>query len=156
MAKNWAYNEKDLTLTRNYYTKDENGDSVEACQGLVIDLDQLFPTFGEFDEVQQNVVINGMKQKLDDAIARSKNMALSEPEKREVQEALATRILLERKWNMEGKAGGPRGPSVGLKVSVQPLYDMFTEKFGLSEEEAIQKIADTFKKSPEQIQEFIN
>jgi hypothetical protein len=124
MAKNWEIKDGSSLLIRSYTEKQiKEGKEVQVkvCADLVMDLTDLFPEFLSFDEVQRNCVINGLKQKLDDAIARSKDQSLTEAEKREVQEALWLRISAERKWNAEGKETGSRGPSVSLALIVPPL-----------------------------------
>jgi len=137
MAKNWTYIEEEGILLRNYK------DDVES---LEIDMDRLFPGWLEFEKVQKQVVINGMKQKLDDAIARSKDQALTEKEKAEVQYTLAERILHEREYNMPSQAG-TRGPSVSLAIVV-PAF----AKKGMSAE----AIAETLGKPLEVIQKYIS
>lgn len=109
MAKNWTIEAMDMTRTY----KDE-------VPMLVINLELLFPEIEDMDEAQQGTISNGVKQKLDDSIARSKEEKLTEVEKREVQSALWDRLKDDRKWNME-KTGGVRGPSVSLKTLIPAL-----------------------------------
>jgi hypothetical protein len=153
MAKNWTYNEETRTLTRTYTEKvvdKETGKEtqVEAAPALEMALDDLFPNMNweRADEVEFGLAINGTKQKMDDAVARSKDEKLMEAEKRDVQSVLLERLQVERKWNMEGKAGGSRGPSVSLKIAVPPLVEAGFTADG---------IAKMFGKSLEIIQKFI-
>jgi hypothetical protein len=161
MAKNWTYNEETHVLTRTYMQKVVNKETgketqVEAAEALEMALDDLFPNmdWAQADEVEVGLAVNGTKQKMDDAIAKSKDEKLTEAEKRDVQSALLDRLQNQRKWNMEGKAGGTRGPAVPLKISVPPLLEAFI-KLGMSQEEAEQKLAKAFGKSLEVIQKFI-
>jgi len=97
MAKLWTVVEG--VMTRVY--KDEE------VKDLTINLVDLFPEFMDFDNAQKGCVVNGVKQKLSDTIARSKDMALTEAEKRTAQEALWLRNSVDRLWNLE-KTGGKR------------------------------------------------
>jgi hypothetical protein len=157
MAKNWEVIEGEDTslLVRSYKVKVIDGQKEtweEAAEDLTMNLDDLFTGFKALDEVQQAVVINGLKQKLDDAVARSKDQALTEKEKREVQEALWERIAKDRKWNMEAKATGPRGPSVSLATIVPTLAeagfsaDVIAKMTGKTVE-VIQKFIETGEES---------
>ncbi len=135
MAKNWKIEED--TLTRAY-----EGDVTP----LVVKPSLLFEDFEEMESVQKACVINGLKQKLDDSIARSKDMKLTEVEKREVQEALWLRISTEREWNM-AKTTGPRGPAVSYKLIVPNL-----QAAGLNAE----AIAKTLSTTVERITPFLD
>jgi len=151
MAKNWEYNKESMTLIRNYTEKviDEvtkEKVDVEVCASLGMRLLDLFGNWESLDEVQQAVVINGLKQKLDDATARSKDEKLTEEEKREVQKTLWLRISEERKWNTEGKEKAERGPSVPLKTVVPALQEA---GFG------VEVIAKMLNKSLEVVQRFV-
>ena len=152
MAKNWVVNEEMTILTRNYsekfLTKDLKEEWRETASPLVCELDALVISvdFQTLDEVEKLCFINGLKQKLDDVTARSKEQALTDPEKREIQEALWTRLCEDRKWNAEGKARGPRSESVGLKLVVPEFL-----RLGLS----VLKIAGLLGKPVEVIQKFI-
>lgn len=138
MARNWSYDEKKGVLTRSY----EGGVMDLTCK-----LEDLFPGFPEdFDEAQQGTIFNGVKQKLDDSIARPKELKLSEVEKRTEQEALWLRLTVDRKWNMEGAGVKQRGPSVSLKTLVPAL-----QAAGLN----AQAIALATGKSLDVIQKFI-
>ena len=132
MAKNWNYTTEDKGILVRAY-KDET-------KSLMMDLTELYPEFVDFDEPQELYIVNGVKQKLDDAIARSKDVKLSEKEKREIQEAIWIRATVDRKYNAEGKE---RGQMVGLAVAVRIL-----RKTGMTDEE----IAKETKKSLESIQ----
>jgi hypothetical protein len=134
MAKLWTT--KDGVMTRMY--KDDVDD-------LTIDLHDLFPDFDAYDAAQQGCILNGEKQKLSDTIARSKDMTLTEAEKRAEQEALWTRNSVDRLWNME-KTTGVRGPSVSYKTIVPAL-----EASGLS----VDVIAATLSTTVERVQPFM-
>lgn len=151
MAKNWVISESMDTLVRNYSEKViENGKEVwkETAAPLVMDLDALVISvrFSTLDEVEKMCFINGLKQKLDDTTARSKDMTLSDTEKREIQSEMWIRLTEERKWNAESKTKGPRSESTPLKVVVPEFL-----KLGLSPE----KIAGLLGKKLEVIQKFI-
>lgn len=153
MAKNWTYNEETRTLTRSYTEKQIDPNTgketqAEAAPSLEMDMELLFPNMDweNADEVEINGMVNGIKQKMDDATARSKDEKLTEVEKRDVQSELLDRLQNARKWNMEGKAGGSRGPSVSLKIAVPPLVEAGFTADG---------IAKMFGKSLEVIQKFI-
>jgi len=136
MAKNWIYsNEAKGILTRSYK---------EETSSLVMELIELYPEFMDFDDAQEMAIVNGIKQKLDDAIARSKDMTLSEEEKREIQETIWLRMSIERKYNTEGKK--EKGKQVPLNKAVLALREA-----GLSAE----AIAQTFGKTVEDIQAII-
>lgn len=153
MAKNWVVSEDMATLTRNYSEKYLNKETLKeewrkTAEPLVFELDALVIStdFQALDEVEKLCFINGLKQKLDDTTARSKDMTLSDPEKREIQEAMWLRLVEDRKWNAESKTKGPRSESVGLKLVVPEFL-----KLGLSAE----KIAGVMKKPVEVIRKFI-
>lgn len=136
MAKNWMIEKS--RMVRKYA-----GETLD----LVIDLEDLFPGIDEdYDEAQVGAILNGVKQKLDDTIARSKDMKLTEAEKREAQEALWNRLSTERKWNMPKQAKGPRGPAVSYKVIVPALEDS-----GLD----VEAIAATLSTTVERVQPFM-
>lgn len=136
MAKNWSI-KKDGVMTRVY--KDD-------IIALTIKPAILFLEFNDMDKAQQGTIINGIKQKLDDSIARSKDMKLTEVEKREVQEALWERLSVERKWSIPKAATGPRGPSVNLSVIIPALQAAgFDNK----------KIAKTIEKPLSVVEAFI-
>jgi len=109
MAKNWTISGE--VMVRVY---------TDATPDLEIILSELFPDIEEMEDVQVSTIVNGVKQKLDDCIARSKDMKLTEAEKRDVQSTLWTRISEEREWNMP-KATGARGPAVSYKVVIPAL-----------------------------------
>lgn len=152
MAKNWEYDKVTKVLTRTYSEKFLNKELKEewreTAQPLICEMDALYIScdFHSFDEVEELMAVNGLKQKLDDTTARSKEMTLTDQEKREIQEALWTRLCEDRKWNAEGKARGPRSESVGLKVVVPEFL-----RLGLS----VLKIAGLLGKPVEVIQKFI-
>ncbi len=136
MAKNWTYsNEAKGILTRSY--KDET-------PSLVLEITDLYPDFMEFDEPQELYIVNGIKQKLDDAIARGKEVKLTESEKREVQEIIWLRATVERKYNAEGKE---RGPMVSLNKAVVGLAEA-----GLT----VEVIAQTLGKKLEDVQSILD
>ena len=97
MANNWTIDR--YVMTRVY---------TDTTTDLTINLSDLFTEIEDMEEVQVSTVVNGIKQKIDDTIARSKDMKLTEAEKRVEQEALWNRISIEREWNMTKKASGPR------------------------------------------------
>ncbi|MCK5015650.1 MAG: hypothetical protein KAS32_01145 [Candidatus Peribacteraceae bacterium] len=136
MAKNWTIEED--YMIRTY--------ADEAVDTLDIALDKLFPEFEDLEKVQQACIVNGIKQKLDDSTARSKDMKLTEAEKRAVQEELWTRISVEKEWNMP-KQTGSRGPTVSYKVIVPAL-----EASGLD----VEAIAVTLSTTVERVQPFIS
>ena len=138
MAKNWTIDDTDMT--RKYLTVDG-----VVTKNLLIDLEHLFPEIEEYNDVQQACIINGMKQKLDDCTARSKDCKLTEAEKRVVQEELWNRISVEKEWNMP-KTTGPRGPAVSYKVIVPALEDS-----GLD----VTAIAATLSTTVERVQPFM-
>lgn len=121
MAKNWTYDKETGTLTRSYTTKVDDK-VVPTAEPLNMDMAILFEDWDAYDNVQQQVIINGLKQKLDDAIARSKDQKLTDKEKRDVQGTLASRIFEDREWNMPSQAG-TRGPSVSLAKVVPAMAE---------------------------------
>ena len=152
MAKNWVYDKAAKTLTRNYSEKviDKNTgkESIkETASPLVCEMEALYISvnFRDFDEVEEWTAVNGLKQKLDDCTARSKDMTLTDPEKREIQEELWLRLCESRKWNSEGKKG-PKSESVGLKLVVPEFLAL-----GWSAE----KIAKVMQKPVDVIKKFI-
>lgn len=153
MAKNWVISEKMDSLTRNYTEKYLNKETLkeewrETAPSLVLELDALVISvdFQSLDEVEKLCFINGLKQKMDDTTARSKDMTLTDPEKREIQEAMWLRLVEDRKWNAESKTKGPRSESVGLKLVVPEFL-----KLGWSAE----KIAGVMQKKVEVVKKFI-
>ncbi|MHA1481875.1 MAG: hypothetical protein ACTSQA_00370 [Candidatus Heimdallarchaeaceae archaeon] len=120
MAKLWSSDITTGIMTRNY-----KNTTVET---LNIDAALLFPNWLTMNDCQKQCVFNGLKQKIDDAIARTRQEKLTDKEAREVQETVANRILAppdgeEPKWN-SGVKGGRKTTSVGrnlLLASVKPL-----------------------------------
>lgn len=148
MAKNWNINEETGLMTRLYT------DDVEE---LTVDLTLLFPDNGDgilVEDVQRACVINGMKQKLDDSIARSKDMKLTEAEKRVVQAELWNRISVEREWNMP-KATGARGPAVSYKVIIPALEEsgLDAEAIALTLNTTLERVIPFMKPSEEEVTE---
>lgn len=145
MAKNWDFKEETGTLVRNYNLKEimEESGKVEIIlmDKLEFSLIALFEDFLTLDEVQKSCIINGIKQKMDDSVARSKEEKLTLEEMKEIHEKLWERITIERKWNME-KEGGKRAGSVSLKLVLPILL-----KAGMS----IEDIAKECKKNVEEI-----
>ena len=147
MAKNWEVKE-DGSMTRRYLVKKIDGDKevwVEAEKPLTFFLYDLFPTYMEMEPVQQSCICNGMKQKLDDAVARSRDMALTEKEKQQEQASLLEQIISRREWNSASKKA-EKAPSVGLKLVVPVLL-----KLGLS----VEQISQQLGKSQEAVQRFV-
>ena len=137
MAKLW--NEEKVgsgTLVRCYS---------DDVKDLVIDINDLFEDFYMLEVVQRATIINGLKQKIADSIARSKDAKLTEAEKRDVQETLWLRISVDKEWNMP-KATGARGPAVSYKVIIPAL-----EASGLDAE----VIAATLSTTLERVQPFM-
>lgn len=114
---------------------------------LTINIAELFVDLFDRDEAEFGCIVNGVKQKLADTIARSKDEKLTEQEKRDAQEALWTRMSVERKWNMPKQGGGVRGPAVSYKVIVPAL-----EGSGLD----ITAIAATLSTTEERVAPFMS
>ena len=134
--KLWSVDLDSGILTRHY-----EGD----VDDLTCDLTVLFEEFCTMEPVQQRVIVNGLKQRLADTTARTKDAKLSESEKREVQDALWQRMSVEREYLMPSE-GGQRGPSVSLKTLVPALIQA-----GLDEA----AIAAATGKTVEQIKKFL-
>jgi hypothetical protein len=157
MSKNWTYDNSAKVLTRTYTTKVVNKETgkeevLTLADPLMVEMNALYisVSFDDFDEVEELTAVNGIKQKLDDAIARSKDMTLAGAEQREVQEELYNRMAVDRKWNLEGKERGLKGPSVSLAVAVPPLLaagftvESIAKMFGKTVE-VIEKVLKTGK-----------
>jgi len=145
MAKNWTL-EVGTVLVRRYQVKNIETEKYEEVEPqLDLEMIDLFPEFKDMTDCQQQCILNGVKQKMDDSIARSKDMTLTEGEKRQIQEDLWNQIL-SGEWNKKEKKTGERGESVSLKLVVPALL-----AGGLSAE----GIATMLKKKLEVIQKFI-
>lgn len=143
MAKNWTISED--VMTRMYL--DETPD-------LVVTLSDLFPEIETWEAVQVSTAVNGIKQKLDDCIARSKDAKLTEAEKRDCQLTLWTRIWEEREWNMP-KATGARGPAVSYKVIIPALEEsgLDAEAIALTLNTTLERVTPFMKPSEEEATE---
>lgn len=118
-------------------------------EDLHLNMTDLFPDFLDMDEVECNVILNGVKQKIADTIARSKEEALTEAEKREAQLTLWERLTKDREWNLP-KVGGTRGPSVTL-TNLIPAINEFL-KMGFT----VEKIAGLISKPVDLVQRYVD
>jgi hypothetical protein len=109
-AMKWTVDGSVLTL--------EHVDSPVALT-QTFDVVEIFPEWDTLTDVQQKVVLNGLKQKLADSVAVSKDAKLTPKERSEAIAELWGR-LLEGEWNRKAEAG-TRGPSVSLKTLVPAL-----------------------------------
>jgi hypothetical protein len=139
MAKNWTINEETGVMERAY------GDGQPA---LTVSMDTIYPMWTEFNEVQKCNAINGLKQKMDDFITRSKDEKLNEKEKREQHLLLWERLTVEQKWNATTK-GGTRGPSVSLKALIPAINEFI--QMGYS----IEKIAGLIDKPVDLVKRYV-
>lgn len=135
MAKNWNY--ENGMLVRNFSEK--KSEVVEFT--IEMELKGLFEEFAEFEEVQQLCIVNGLKQKIDDNLARPKELALTVTEQYTETVDLWKQLIEGRKWNKTERAGSGKGESVSLKLIVDPL-----RKAGLSEEAIRGVLLSTGKK----------
>lgn len=118
MAKKlWTLDLDNGTLTREYQ---------DGVKELELDMANLFEDFLDYEVVQQMTIVNGVKQKIADTVATSKDMKLTEGEKRERQETLWTRMTVEREWNLPS-AG--RVPGISYKKLIPGLREQ-----GMSDE----------------------
>jgi len=134
MAKNWTINGDVMVRVYTGETPD-----------LKIVLNKLFTGIKEMEDVQVATIVNGVKQKLDDCIARGKEEKLTEAEKRDCQATLWERIAVDREWNLP-KATGARGPAVSYKTIIPAL-----EASGLT----VEVIAATLGTTIERVQPFM-
>ena len=152
MAKNWMFKNEENALVRTYSEKgiDEKTGKViytEVGESLYMALTEIFPLFQSYSDVQKQMILNGLRQKMDDSIARSKDMTLSEKEKREVQSSLWDRISVDGIWNEKKKGERKeRGASVSLSLVVPEFL-----KLGMS----ARKIAELLGKKQEIIEKFM-
>ena len=139
MAKNWIIDKE--KMVRTY---------ADGVKNLTVNPGALFDDFAGMETVKQQIIINGLQQKLDDTIARSKDMQLTEAEKREAQSALWDRLYVDREWNMPSAEKGPRGPSVSL-ANLIPAINEFV-KLGWT----IEAIAGMLGKPADLIARYVN
>jgi len=71
---------------------------------VTFDIGEIYPNFMDMSDVQQRVIANGLKQKLADHLARTKDMVLTPIEMKTELEVLWER-LCNGHWNVEGKGG---------------------------------------------------
>ena len=62
------------------------------------DMVELFDNFNKLEEVQQLTIVNGVKQKLADSCARSKDEKLTPAERTEQMAKIWKRMVVDRKW----------------------------------------------------------
>jgi len=105
------------TLDGSYLTL-EHVDSPEKLT-QTFDAAEIFPQWTELTDVQQKVIVNGLKQKLADSVAVSKDAKMNASERHDSIAELWER-LLDGEWNRKGETGA-RGPSVSLKLLVPSL-----------------------------------
>jgi len=79
----------------------------------------IFPNFTEMTEVQQNLIAYGIKQKLADSCARSKEVSLNADE-RHTQMMEVWNTLLDGKWKEEGKGKESLQKKIDKKAAEDP------------------------------------
>lgn len=99
---NWTLNETMDVLTCSF------DDILEHTPDLVCNLREFFKSvkWERLEDVEKLALVNGIKQKLADKTAASKDLAMSAKEKRAVMAATWERLCNERLWNAKAE---PRG-----------------------------------------------
>lgn len=85
-------------------------DGEESTVSESFELTEIFPNFAQFDEIQRWVIINGVKQKLADSAALSKDTDPTPGEKLEAIQGMWNQITVENQWH-KAAAGGGGGPA---------------------------------------------
>lgn len=67
----------------------------------MFDLTELYPDYREYNEVQKNIIAYGVKQKLADSCARSKDQTLTSQERTEQMDEVYSRMV-SGDWNQKG------------------------------------------------------
>lgn len=119
-VKQWAM-VAEGTLRRTYADKTSRDFSVT----------KLFPDFLKYDEAQRGTIINGIKQKLEDKCAKSKDEKLSEAEKRVVHDTTWRLLSVDRKWNVKERA--EKAPAVTLTVLERAILPMIDKGFDVEQ-----------------------
>ena len=91
---NWEYYEGNLICEH----LDNDGEQQP------FDLNKVFSDIEDFNEVQITIIVYGLKQKLADATARSKDMKLTAYERKAVMEETYNRIV-DGKWLADREVG---------------------------------------------------
>lgn len=95
----------------------------------------LFPMWSTFDKVQKLCVANGLKQKLVDKTARSKDQGgpMTATERKQTVEAMWEQLTVEKLWTKAAEGSGARGPMASLIPLVKNAVGM-----GMTAEEIVQ------------------
>jgi hypothetical protein len=140
MAKNMTWTVK-LDSSRLQVKHSENG------REQAFYLNKIFPTWEQMTEVQKRIVTNGVKQRLADKLAKSKDEKLTVAER--VASVQATwDLLLSGQYTATERA--TRGPSVTLSKLEEGVLPLFQE-----EGWAAEKISKFLHISLERVQEIL-
>ena len=80
------------------------------------DLTELFEDFTDLTSLQQAAIAYGVKQKLADCTARSKDMTLSPQEQVDTMTARYRTLIETQEWNEKGGGGGIAIASSAVKI----------------------------------------
>lgn len=128
MAKrtmDWSVNE-DGVLNCDHL--DNEGKVLKA---QTFDITKLFPDYSELDEIQQKLVVYGLKQKLADSVAAEKKLELTCNERIVTLDGIFAR-LLDGVWSQKG--GGVRNT---LKKQMQEGMDSLDDETKAAIPEAV-------------------
>lgn len=143
---NWTYthdtHEYTRTFNENTAPKGEEPVYKEMADPMVVRMDVIFRAWNDFDELEREAALNGVRQKLDDCKAqRTFKAGFTHADQRELMVEVRDRLEIERLWNSKTKGGGKRGPQAAIKKIAGPMYDTFTS-MGMAHDEAVNKIAE--------------
>jgi hypothetical protein len=96
-------------------------------QKITFDLVELFPTFMDFEPIQQKVIANGVKQKLADHVARTTDVKLTPAEMVTELKAMWVRLTVDKMWN-SGKGGGGGFKKAELQAQLAEKQEQLDEK----------------------------
>jgi len=103
---------------RKDWTLDRDG-GVLSCvvsdRTMSVDLTELFTDYVEYTALQQDAIAYGVKQKLADCTARSKDMTLSAQEQCDTMADRYRTLIDSQEWNEKGGGGGIAIASAALK-----------------------------------------
>jgi len=96
-------------------------------QKITFGLVELFPTFMDFEPIQQKVIANGAKQKLGDHVARTAEVKLTPAEMVTELKAMWKRLTVDKQWN-SGKGGGGGIKKAELQAKANELEAKLAEQ----------------------------
>ena len=115
-------------MARKDWTLDRDGGILSVVVGshsAQFDLTELFTDITSYTELQQDAISYGVKQKLADCTARSKDMTLDDGEQCTTMAERYRTLIDTQEWNEKGGGGGIAIASAAVK-KIKEMADQLT------------------------------